>query len=323
MATKSGRHLIRRVPLGNSGLEVSDLAFGTSAIGGEFRPVDESEAVSTIVAAFEAGITLFDSAPAYGATLAERLLGEALASIPRDEVVICTKVGKQTAASGVDRFDYSEAAIRSSFEASCNRLGSDVIDILLLHDIDAPQADTAQALLEGIATLRALKDESKVRAIGAGFYSIPIWKHLLANHSLDVALIPNHHTLVDVRLFELLPLTEALGIGVISAAPFGSGLLTGAELPSWHTAPSTVRESIQMASQVAEYAGTTLPELALSFATHEPRVPITLFSCRNRLELTRNLRWASQLPDRRVVAEVQRVLEAAMNVDWQRVVTKQ
>lgn len=310
--------MIQRVPLGATGLEVSALAFGTSAVGGEFRAVEEAEAVSTIIAAYEAGITLFDSAPAYGATAAERRLGQALTHIPRHEVVICTKVGKRSVSPGVDRFDYSEEGIRSSFEESCERLGSETVDILLLHDLDAPQADVAQALGEGLDTIKALKDEGRVRAIGAGFYSVPLWKELLTSNTVDVALVPNHHTLLDVRLFELLPLFASSGVGVINAAPFASGLLSGDSPPSWHPAPPSVREAVRQAARIAERAGTSLPELALSFATHERSVPITLFSCRDRLELARNLCWASQAPDRSTVAQVQLVLEEAMNIDWQR-----
>src|SRR5690606_17918840 len=97
----------QRVPLGRTGLSVSRVGLGCSALGGVFGAVVEDEAIATVHAALEAGITLFHTAPAYGATRSECLLGRALAGAPRGSFVLSTKAGKHTDESGRDGFDFS------------------------------------------------------------------------------------------------------------------------------------------------------------------------------------------------------------------------
>jgi|SRR5690554_4966912 len=307
---------MERTVLGDTGLSVSRIALGTSALGGMYRAADEDEGIKTVLSAFDAGINFFDTAPAYGNTAAEQVLGRALRQLPRLETVICTKVGKLTDSDGRDSFDYSPGGIRDSFERSCQRLGVESVDILLLHDFDAAAADTDRALGEGLATLHELKREGRVRAVGAGMYDMALWKRVLVGSEIDVALVHNRHTLVDNRIFELLPLIEQLGVGLICAAPFGSGLLSGQPLPAWHPAPASVRSRVAEAAALIETSGSSLPALALQFATGEPRVPVTLFSCVDRDELRRNLAWCGQAADMRLVAAAQALMEPAMNATW-------
>jgi aryl-alcohol dehydrogenase-like predicted oxidoreductase len=68
-----------------------------------------------------------------------------------------------------------------------------------------------------------------------------VWKRVLSDVELDVALVHNHHTLLDVRAFELVPLAAMRGVGIVNAAPFASGLLTGKPPPAWHPAPAEAR----------------------------------------------------------------------------------
>lgn len=308
---------MKQVALGRSGLVVSALGLGASALGGVFGEVAEDDAIRTVHAALEAGITLFDVAPAYGATRSERVLGRALAGVPRERYVLSTKVGKSTDAAGRDHFDYSADAIRRSLDASLARLGVDAVDVLHLHDFDYLAGTlAASALTEGFATLQALKAEGRIRAVGAGIYAMDLWKRVLTEVELDVILLHNHHTLCDIRAFELLPLTEARGIGVINAAPFASGLLTGHEPPAWHPAPAEARRVFAEAAARAEAAGVPLARVALAFSCQEPRLPVTLFSCAHPDVLRRDLCWASAPVDRVLVARIQRVLEPVMNHQW-------
>lgn len=309
---------MRTVQLGKTGILCSVLGLGTSALGGVFGEVEERVAAQTVEAALEAGITLFDSAPAYGSTRAEQRVGNALRGVPRGNYVLSTKVGKSTDASGRDHFDYSAAAVRRSVDASLTRLKVDYIDVVHVHDFDYEGASHAnRALDEGIATLIELRDEGLVRATGAGIYAMDLWKRVLAEAPIQVALIHNHHTLCDIRAYELLPLAEARGIGVLNAAPFASGLLTGGRLPAWHPAPAWAVEIVERAAAVAEGHGTSLARLALGYASHEPRLPVTIFSCADAETLLRNLRWATEPLDWRAVADVQCALEPVMNHQWQ------
>src|SRR5579859_6215292 len=128
-------------------LSLPSLGMGAAAIGNLYRPITDIEAIDTVAAALEAGISYIDTAPHYGFGLSEKRLGEAL----RDKtVVISTKVGRllrpvsdgpsvrhgfAEAAPFEPVFDYSYDAVMRSFEESCGRLGRDHIDLLLAHDL--------------------------------------------------------------------------------------------------------------------------------------------------------------------------------------------
>lgn len=308
---------MKRVRLGRTGLEVSVIGLGASALGGVFEEVRDEDGVRTVHAALEAGITLFDVAPAYGATRAERVLGEALAGVPREQFVLSTKVGKMTDSSGHDHFDFSREGILRSLDASIRRLGVEHVDLLHLHDFDYRGRTLAtQALTEGFPTLHELRGEGRIGAIGAGIYAMDLWKQVLLEADPDVILLHNHHTLCDIRSVELFPLLEARDTGVINAAPFASGLLTGQAPPAWHPAPPEARRVFARAAAYAEHRGVPLARLALAFSCQEPRLPITLFSCATPDLLWRNLEWAADPVDRDLVAAVQQILEPVMNVQW-------
>jgi L-galactose dehydrogenase len=308
---------IGRVAWGRSGLTVSTVGLGASALGGVFGTVSDDDGVATVGAALAAGIVLLDTAPAYGATRSERVLGMALRGVPRSDYVISTKAGKTTDGDGRDRFDFSEDGLRRSVDASARRLGVDVIDVVHLHDFDYEAGIHVDAALDaGFRTLHALKAEGRIRAVGAGIYRVDLWKRVLLEADLDVILLHNHHNLCDLRAYELLPLTEARGIGVINAAPFASGLLTGGEAPPWHPAPPAARQAFAAAARLAAEAGVPIARLALAFAASEPRLPVTLFSCAHPETLRRNLSWLGDPVDRRLVAAVQVALEPVMNRQW-------
>lgn len=308
---------LRKATLGRSGLEVSVVGLGTSGLGGVFGLVSVDEGVATVQAALQAGITLFDTAPAYGATRSEQVLGLALRGVPRGRFVLSTKAGKTTDAAGEDHFDFSEGAIRRSVDASLRRLGVDVLDIVHLHDFDREGGrHFARAMDEGFRALQAMKTEGLIRAVGAGIYDMRAWKRVLSEADLDVALVHNHHTLCDLRVFELLPLIETSGIGVINAAPFASGLLSGEDVPDWHPAATEARRRFREAAEAATALGLPLPEMALSFSCQEPRLPVTLFGCTGPEQLGRNLLWAGRRVDPRKVAAVQRLLEPYMHHQW-------
>ena len=172
------------------------------------------------------------------------------------------------------------------------------------------------ALAEGFPTLHALKSEGVIAAVGAGIYAMELWQRVLVEVDLDAIILHNHHTLCDMRAFELLPPTDARGVGVINAAPFASGLLTGRPAPDWHPAPEEARALFAEAAAFCLEHGVELPRLALAFSSQEPRLPVTIFSCADRATLRRNLAWARESVDRLLVARVQELLRPVMNRQW-------
>ena len=101
------------------------------------QDIDEAEGIAAVHEAFKLGINLFDTSPFYGSTRSEAVLGRALASLPRNEIVVATKVGRY----GPEEFDFSKERVTREFEASLGRLGLEYVDILQCHDIEFADLD--------------------------------------------------------------------------------------------------------------------------------------------------------------------------------------
>jgi aryl-alcohol dehydrogenase-like predicted oxidoreductase len=306
-------------PLGSTGLTVSRLSFGASALGGVFRSVDEATAIRAVHAALDAGITYFDVAPAYGATRSETVLGKALKGIPRNRYVLSTKVGKYTrpGSYGDDEFDYSESRILASLDESAARLGTDRFDIIHLHDFEYDGGKhTEWALGEGLNTLHALKAEGRIRAVSCGIYPMDLWYRVINEVPIDAALTHNHYCLNDTRLLELLPLAEEKGIGLINASPFGSGLLTDRGPADWHPANAEQRACFRKAAEFCQQQGISISQLALQFSCQHPDIPTTMFSSANPDSVKRNVDWSTQPVDTGLVSRVQDILAPVRDVQW-------
>ena len=241
--------------LGNTGLTVSRLSFGASALGGVFRSVDESTAIKAVHAALDCGINYFDVAPAYGGTVSESVLGKALRGIPRTKYYLSTKVGKYTqpGSYGEDTLDYSRSRIRASLDESAARLGVDYFDLIHIHDIEyQDRRHTEWALTEGYDAVQELKREGRVGGVSFGIYPMDLWVRILSSLSIDAALVHNHYCLNDTQLLRILPLAAKGSVGIINASPFASGLLTDRGAAAWHPASP---EDQALFRAAAEYCG--------------------------------------------------------------------
>ena len=101
------------------------------------QDIKAAECIAAVHEAFKLGINIFDTAPYYGSTSSEAVLGQALASLPRNEIVVATKVGRY----GPQEFDFSKGRVTREFEASLGRLGLEYVDILQCHDIEFADLD--------------------------------------------------------------------------------------------------------------------------------------------------------------------------------------
>jgi aryl-alcohol dehydrogenase-like predicted oxidoreductase len=207
--------------LGKSGLEVSALGLGCMGLSFGYGPATEKEqGIKLIRAAYDGGVTFFDTAEAYGPYLNEELLGEALASV-RDKVVIATKFGFKEGKPALG-LDSRPEHIREVTEASLKRLKTDVIDLLYQHRVDpnVPVEDVAGTVKELIA-------EGKVKYFGmseAGAQTIR-----RAHAVQPVAALQSEYSLWwREPEKEILPTLEELGIGFVPFSPLGKGFLTGA-----------------------------------------------------------------------------------------------
>ena len=305
--------------LGKTGLQVSRLSFGASALGGVFRTVDETEAIKAVHTALDCGINYIDVAPAYGATLSETILGRALRSVRRDRYFLSTKVGKYTKPGtyGEDTFDYSRNRIRASLDESSQRLGVDYFDLVHIHDIEYDgRKHTEWALSEGYEAALELKREGRVGGVSFGIYPLDLWRRIFTSLEIDASLVHNHYCLNDTTLLDLIPLAKSQGIGIINASPFGSGLLSGRGAPAWHPANADDRKTFLAAAEYCRRQGTTIPQIALQFASQNPEIPTTMFSSANPDSVRENVAWHEQPYDSGLVAEVQKILQPVRNKQW-------
>ncbi len=305
--------------LGKTGLRVSRLSFGGSALGGVFYPVDETEAIAAVHAALDCGINFFDVAPAYGGTRSETVLGKALRGVPRDRYYLSTKVGKYTDPNiyGNDTLDYSRARIRVSVDESAERLGVEYFDIIHIHDIEyQKRKHTEWALSEGYEAVQELKQEGRIGSVGFGIYPMDLWKRVFEFFDIDAALVHNHYCLNDTQLLDLLPMAKQKGIGIVNGSPFGSGLLTEKGPAAWHPANAEERGLFQTAAKFCRSQGTSISQLALQFSSQNPEIPTTLFSTASPETVRENVKIHEKPYDVNLLAEVREILEPVLNKEW-------
>src|SRR5881396_2683025 len=207
--------------LGNSGLEVSAIGLGCMGMSFGYGPAaDKHEMISLIRSAVERGVTLFDTAEAYGPFTNEELVGEALAPF-QDQVATATKFGFTFEAGGQRGLDSRPEHIKNVAEASLKRLKVDAIDLFYQHRVDpnVPIEDVAGAVKDLIR-------EGKVKHFGL---SEPGVKTIRRAHSVQpLTAVQSEYSLWWRRPeAEVLPTLEELGIGFVPFSPLGKGFLTG------------------------------------------------------------------------------------------------
>jgi len=207
-------------PLGRTGLTTPPQGLGCMSMTDfAYGPADEAEAVATIHAALDLGVSLLDTADIYGLTENEKLVGTTIAG-RRDEVVLATKFGN-VFRDGVQGVDGSPAYVLEACDASLERLGVDHIDLYYLHrpDTTVPIEDTVGAMSELVAA-------GKVRHLGLSEASAATVRRAAATH--PIAALQSEWSLFsrDIEA-EVLPTCRELGIGIVPFSPLGRGLLTG------------------------------------------------------------------------------------------------
>lgn len=265
--------------LGKTELEVSQVSFGTSPLGGLFGSMDLDEGKAAVREAVEMGINLFDSSPYYGA--AEEHLGDALQGL-RDRVYVATKTGR----FGDDDFDYSPARIRKSIERSLRLLKTDYLDLFQLHDVE--HVPLGPVFEDSFAELMRLKDEGLCRYIGVTGYPLAMLRRAVQELEPDVVLSYAHFTLMDQSLAtELAPIAREHGVGVINAAAVGLGLLTrgGSKIPSGHPSSTEVQEVARRMSDLCEARGADIGFLANQFAIQRSGCATTIIGTTKRLNV--------------------------------------
>jgi D-threo-aldose 1-dehydrogenase len=296
------------VRLGRADLSVTRLGIGCAPIGGLYRPVGDEQAIATADRAWERGLRLFDTAPLYGYGLSERRVGTALAKRPRSEFVLATKVGRLLEPGGADtqdiwpeatltgvapRFDFSYDAVRTSLEASLERLGLDRVDVLHIHD---PDDHFDQALAGTYRALVDLRKAGVIGAISAGMNQSAMPARFVreaGEPGFDCFMLAGRYTLLDQSgLDDLLPLCAERGIGVMAAGVYNSGLL-GNPSPRSHydyaTPPEPLLERALAIKDLCERHGVPLRAAAIQFPLGHPAVSTVVIGARSPEQLDDNV----------------------------------
>lgn len=260
--------------------------------------MSEQDARATIDAAWDAGIRFFDVAPLYGSGLSERRLGAALAERPRDEYVLSTKVGRLLV-DGEIVFDFSRDGVRRSLDESLERLGLDRVDVLLVHD---PEHQMELALREALPAVRELRDQGVVGAIGAGM-NYPVELERIAREGVDCVLMAGRYTLVDRSGLGLLDACAELGVDVIAAGVFNSGILAGGTTFNYQPAPPELLSRARAVFEECERRRVAATAAALQFPLTHPAVKRVLVGARSPAELRADVEaFAAKLPDQTLSA---------------------
>ena len=252
--------------LGNAGLEVSALGFGCMGYG---PAADKPEMIALIRAAFERGVTFFDTAESYGPFANEELVGEAVAPF-RDQVVIATKFGHNidpTTGARLGGLNSRPDHIKVAVDGMLKRLRTDCIDLLYQHrvDPDVPMEEVAGAVKD-------LIQQGKARHFGmseAGVRSIR-----RAHAVLPVTALQSEYSLwTREPEADVLPVLEELGIGMVPYSPLGKGFLTGAIDVATTFDSSDLRRRIPRFEPEARQANQALVDLLRTIADRKSATP--------------------------------------------------
>jgi len=288
-------------PLGNTGIDLPILSFGASSLGAEFRSITLDEAMLSTQTALELGMSFIDTSPFYGRGMSEIMLGLGLRGVPRDSYLLGSKLGRYSDI----HFDFSARRVEESVHVSLQRLKTDHLDVLLMHDPEFVKLP--QLWQETLPAAIKLKEQGKVRAIGFSCYPMKTFHTLLdqMEDQIDCVLSYNRYTLQNTTFAtELLPRLQAKGIGAMNAGPFSARLLTNAPLPEWLKEPENVKAAARAAAKLCESRGVDIAQLALQFSCAHPGLATTIAGSANPANIRKWAQWLAEPIDAGLLEEV-------------------
>ncbi|MCF6099385.1 aldo/keto reductase [Mesorhizobium muleiense] len=295
--------------IGKSGVVASAVGLGTWAIGGwMWGGTDEAESIAAIQASFDAGVSLIDTAPAYGLGRSEEIVGKAIKG-RRDRAVIASKCGLNWhSKKGNHFFDQDGTPVNRylgadgiayEVEQSLRRLGTDYIDLYITHwqDPTTPIAETMEAL-------ERLKSAGKIRAIGASNLNAAELQQYVAAGQLDA--IQERYSMLDRDIEQtLLPIARQHQVAALSYSSLALGLLSGAIDPAREFSGDDQRKDNPRFSQanrrkvaalkhalapVAEVHQASMAQIVIAWTLAQPGITFALCGARNATQALDNAR---------------------------------
>ncbi|UAB83703.1 aldo/keto reductase [Zunongwangia sp. SCSIO 43204] len=282
-------------------LKLEKLAFGGVAIGTGFNKIDDKQAGQALESAWESGIRQYDTSPWYGLGLSERRMGHFLKNKKREDYILSTKVGRLFTPTNnipetqwVDpspfdyRYDYTADGVRRSVEDSLQRLGVESINYAFIHDLspdnNADLGDWEEhfeiAKKGAMPELTKMREEGLIKGWGLGVNTVePIIRTIdYADPDLFVSAI--QYSMIDHKdsLDRLFPKVEESGVGLIVAAPFNAGLLSGQKRYNYAgEMPEDVDSRYKKMIKIADKYDVDLAKAAIQFS-YAPKVVDTVLA---------------------------------------------
>lgn len=299
--------------LPGSGLQFTELGFGAASIGNLYKRTSEEEAAEAVQTAWDCGIRYFDVAPHYGLGLAERRLGAALALHDRAEYVLSTKVGRllrpNPSPTGRDQEgfdvpddlirirDYSRDGVLRSIEESLERLGTDRIDIVYIHD---PDDHWPEAIQGAVPALSSLRDQGVIGAYGVGMNQADMLFRFVTETDVNVIMLAGRYTLLEQESSsELIQACLQHGVGIVDVGVFNSGLLSRKRPApdatyNYQPAPPPLIDRATRLAEICEAHGTSLPAAAIAFPLQNQAVVNVTLGMRTSEHVQQNVQLAAQ-----------------------------
>ena len=304
-----------RVRFGKTGLMVSPLTLGTWGMGGAgWDQYDDATRIDAIAAAIECGINFIDTAPAYNAGAAERLLGKTLKDLgARDQVVISTKCGNVFKNPTTYVRDGSAAGVTKQVEDSLVNLQTDHIDLMLIHwpDPNVPFEETMGAL-------NKLKDAGKILHIGVSNFSVEQMQEI--SKFGDIEAYQPHYSMVNRTAEPIIRYAHEQDMGIMSYGSLGGGILTGAirELKTYDPGDSRnrfykhfqeptfsrVMELLKVMDGISAKNGKPLSQIALNWSLSRKFITTCIVGAQTRKKVQENaavLDWKLTDEERRTL----------------------
>jgi aryl-alcohol dehydrogenase-like predicted oxidoreductase len=293
-------------PFGQTGLQVSAVGYGCWEIGGGYGEIEEADFVRAVGRALDLGINCFDTAEGYGLGASEQAVGRALGN-RRDEAIIVTKFGMNYREMPNLR-DSSRARVLASIDKSLKNLGTDYVDVYLVH-----WPDRLTPFEETMSALDDIVREGKVRLVGLSNFTLAEIEACMAVRRVDV--VQYGWNMFDRRMQkDILPYCAKHGVGFMAYGSLAFGLLTGTFTEDhdfgsadWRArqgnmgaikmfaalfGPEKFKDNVRAVEELKVIAARydkSLPQLALRWAISHPAVSTALVGCRTVAEVEDNV----------------------------------
>ncbi len=304
--------------LGQSSLEVSQLGFGGTVVGDLYTKLPEEQALSTIESAYLSGIRLFDTSPYYGHGLSEHRIGHVLRQHSRDSFILSTKVGRTLKPQEPSQivstklwsntlpfeavYDYSYDGVMRQVEDSLQRLATNRIDILHIHNVDivefGSQAETDKRFSEAMSgayrALEQLRAEGTVKAIGCGLDDWEACVRFAEVGDFDCFVLAGRYTLLEqASLDKFLPLCQKRNISILLGGVYNSGILAtgGTEDAKYEydKAPPEILEKVRLMEAICKRYSVPLAAAAIQFPLAHPAISSVVVGVATPEEVKQNI----------------------------------